>query len=148
MIRFNISYIIRMPFACYLYGLIFYLYILLCHPHVTRMYSYVIRMSLVRARMSSICHLYVLVCHLYVTHMYSYVIRMSLVCGFTMNHQKQYSTQKLAYCTLQLATYYQSSRSKNIEHSSLEGGVLWHWVNCHWVSYGEQLNVIWFLFGF
>ena len=57
-----------------------YSYVLVCHSHVTRMYSYVIRISLLCTRMSSVCHSYVLVCHLYVTRMYSHVIRMSLVC--------------------------------------------------------------------
>ena len=118
------SYVIRMSLACSRMSSVCHSYALVCHPYVACMYSYVIRMSLVCTRMSSICHSYVLVCHPYVTRMYSYVIRMSLVCGFTMNHQIQYSTQILAYYNLQLATYYQSSRSKNIEHSSLEGGVL------------------------
>ena len=69
-----------MPFVCYLY-------ILVCHTNVTRMYLYDIRMSLACARMSSVCRSYVLVCrsyvlvcHPYVTCMYSYVICMSLVC--------------------------------------------------------------------
>ena len=55
-----------MSFACYLYALIFCLYVFVCHSYVSRMYSYVICMSLVCTRMSSVCH--------------SYVIRMSLVC--------------------------------------------------------------------
>ena len=46
--RFNISYVIRMFFACCLYALIFYLYVFICHSYVRRMYSYVIRMSPVR----------------------------------------------------------------------------------------------------
>ena len=61
------------------------MYVLLCHPYVTRMYSYVILMSFICTRMSSIWHSYVLVCHPYVTRICSYVIRMSLVCGLTMN---------------------------------------------------------------
>ena len=60
-------------------------YVLVCHLHVTRMYSYVNRISLICTRMSSVCHSHRLVCHPYVTRMYSYVIRMSLICGFTMN---------------------------------------------------------------
>ena len=55
-------------------------YVLVCHLHVTHMYSYVIRILLICTRMSSICHSHVLVCHPYITHMYSYVIRMSLAC--------------------------------------------------------------------
>ena len=58
----------------------FYLYVLVCHSYVARVYSYVVPMSLVCTRMSSVFHSYVLVCHPHVTRMYSYVIRMSLVC--------------------------------------------------------------------
>ena len=82
-IRFKISSVIRMSFACHLY--------------VTCIYSCVMRMSLVCTCVTFVCHLhvlvchpyvarilvcrsYVLVCHPYVTCMYSYVIRMSLVC--------------------------------------------------------------------
>ena len=79
------SYVIHMLVVCTRMSSVFHSYVLVCHPHVTRMYYYVIRMSLVCTRMSSVCHLYVLVCHPYVTCMYSYVICMSLVCGFTMN---------------------------------------------------------------
>ena len=49
-----------------MYELIFYLYVLVCHSYISRMYSYVICMSLI--------------CYRYVTHMYSYVMRVSLVC--------------------------------------------------------------------
>ena len=59
-ILFNIS------FACHLYALIFYLYVLVCHSCVSRVYSYLIHMSLVCTCMSSVCHSYVLVCHPYV----------------------------------------------------------------------------------
>ena len=87
-IRFSISYVILMPFAWYLYVLIFCLHVLVCHSFVSRMYSYVIRMSLIYTRMSSACHSYVLVCHPCVTYIYLYVIRLSLVCCFTMNRLK------------------------------------------------------------
>ena len=65
------SYVTRMSFVCHIIcvSVVFtrmssvcHLYILVCHPYVTRMYSYVIYMSLV--------------CTLYVTRMYSYVTRM------------------------------------------------------------------------
>ena len=36
-----------MSFACHLYALIFYLYVLVCHSYVSRLYSYIICMSLV-----------------------------------------------------------------------------------------------------
>ena len=36
-----------MSFACNLYALIFYLYVLVCHSYVSRLYSYIICMSLV-----------------------------------------------------------------------------------------------------
>ena len=64
-IRFKISYVIHMPFACHLY--------------VTRMYSHAFCISLVCTHMPSVCHSYVFVCHSYVTRMQPYVIRMSLV---------------------------------------------------------------------
>ena len=91
-IRFNISYVIHMSFACHLHAPVFYLYLRVSHSYVSRMEWYVIcmsllctRMSLVCTCMSSVCQQYVLVCHQYVTCMYSYVIRMSLICGSTMN---------------------------------------------------------------
>ena len=78
--RFNTDYVIRMSFACHLYALVFYQYVLVCHLYVNRMYSFVIRMLLVCAgmysyviRMSRVCTHMSSVCH-------SYVIRMSLVC--------------------------------------------------------------------
>ena len=86
-----------MPFACHMYALIFCLYVLVCHshvsrmyPYVTRLYSYVICMSLVCTRKSSVCHWYVLVCYRYVTPMYSYVIRMSLVCTHVLSVSHSY----------------------------------------------------------
>ena len=97
-IRFKISYVIRMTFACHLYvtrmysyvicrslicnrvSSVYHSYVLACHLYATRMYSYVIRMSLISTCMSPVCHSYVLVCHPYVTRMYSYVICMPLVC--------------------------------------------------------------------
>ena len=90
--------------------------VLVCHPHVTHMYSYVmrmslvcthvIRMSLVCTRMSSVCHSYVLVCHPYVTRIYSHVIRMSLVCGFTMNHLNYTSLLLYLIITHLVNTFY------------------------------------------
>ena len=99
------------------------LYVLLCHPYVTRLYSYIIRMSLVCTRIPSICHSYVLVCHPYVTRMYAYIIRifivctrmslvchpyvtrmysyvicMLLVCGFTMNHYHKIKQTYICKC--------------------------------------------------
>ena len=38
----------RMSSLCHSYVLLFYLYVLVCHPHNTRMYTYFIHMSLVR----------------------------------------------------------------------------------------------------
>ena len=65
--------VIRMSLECHLYvmSVVCPLYVLVCHPHATRVYSYVIRMSL---------DSHVLACHPYVARTYSYVIRMSLVC--------------------------------------------------------------------
>ena len=100
------SYVTRMSFECHSYVLVFYLYVLVCHPYVTRMRSYValislvctrissicqsydwyvIRMSLLCTSMSPVCRSYVLVCHPYVTRIYSEVIHMSLVRGVTMS---------------------------------------------------------------
>ena len=79
----------RMSSVCHsshkcLYVMVCHSYVLVCNPHVTRIYSYVIRMSTICSPMSPVCHSYVPICHPYVTRMYSYVMRMSLVCGFTM----------------------------------------------------------------
>ena len=43
---------------------------LVCHLHVTCLYSHVICMSHVCTCMSTICHTYVLVCHPYVTRLW------------------------------------------------------------------------------
>ena len=98
-----------MPFACHMYALIFCLYVLVCHSHVSRMYPYVIRMysyviclSLVCTRKSSVCHSYVLVCYRYVTPMYSYVIRMSLVC----THVSSVSHSYVLVCHLHVTRMY------------------------------------------
>ena len=53
-----------MLFGC----LLLYLYMLLCHLDVSRMYS-----------MPSVCHSHLLVCRPYVTPIYSHAIRVSLV---------------------------------------------------------------------
>ena len=88
--------------------------VLICHPHVTRMYlyitrmplictrilsdpygtcmySYVIRISLICTRLSSVCHSFVLACNPHGARIYSYVIRMSLMYCFTMRVKKLYT---------------------------------------------------------
>ena len=67
-----------MSFVCHSYALV-------CHLHVTLIYSYATRIALVCTRMSVIHHPYVLVCYSYASCMCSYVICMSLVCVFTIN---------------------------------------------------------------
>ena len=62
-----VCHVIRMSLVCTRILSVCHVYVLVCYPYVTRLYSYVIRMSRVCTRMSSICHSYVLVCHLYVT---------------------------------------------------------------------------------
>ena len=59
-IRFNISYVIRMSFAC---------------ACILPIYT----------RIPFVCQSYIFVCHSYVTRLHSYVICMSLVCSFAMN---------------------------------------------------------------
>ena len=61
-----------MSFLCHSYVIHTPLYVLVCHPYVTCMYSYVIRMSLVGTPMSPVCQSYVLVCHPYVTRLLYY----------------------------------------------------------------------------
>ena len=76
-----------MSLECHLYvmSVVCPLYVLVCHPHATRVYSYVIRMSLDSHVLA--CHPYVARTYSYVIRVYLYVIRISLVCGFTMNLQ-------------------------------------------------------------
>ena len=66
------SYVIRISLVCTRMSPVCHLYVLVCHPCVTRMYSYVTRMSLVCTRMSSVCHSYVLVYHPCVTRLWFY----------------------------------------------------------------------------
>ena len=67
----------RMSSVCHsshkcLYVMVCHSYVLVCNPHVTRIYSYVIRMSTICSPMSPVCHSYVLVCHAYVTRLWFY----------------------------------------------------------------------------
>ena len=103
-----------MSFACHFYAFVFYLYILVRHSCVTRMYSYVICMSLAFIRMSSVCdsyvirvslvctcssfvcHSYVLVCHPFITRMcHSYV----LVCHSYVTRVYWYIIRMSLVCT-------------------------------------------------
>ena len=118
--RFNISYMIRMSFACYLYALIFYSYV-----------SYVIHMSLVCTRMPSISHLYVLVCDPYFTPMYSYVIRMTLVCHSYVTRMYSYVIRMALLCTCMSSVWH------------------WYVVVCHsyatrMYSYVIRVSLVWF----
>ena len=69
------SYLFRMSSVCHLY-------VLVCHPYVTRMYLHVIHMSLICTRMPPVCYSYLLVCHPYVTRMWFF--HEPLLDGFSM----------------------------------------------------------------
>ena len=89
------SFVICMSLVCTHMSSFYYLYVLACHPFVTR-----------STCMSSVCHLYVfvwhpysyvLVCHPYVTCTYSHVNRMSLVLYSHVTRMYSYVTRMYLY---------------------------------------------------